>query len=210
MTKEEIRTICADRILFVEHLNRKLQEHRSQTFTYRRDVKGIPAAVLFPFYFKEGQPYLLFTKRTDLVEHHKGQISLPGGRKDEQDLNLLQTALRETKEEIGLNPQDIRILGQTDRFLTNTSYFITPFVGLIPYPYEFTLSTAEIEYLIEVPFLHLLDDKNFEIKRYEKDGIHWVLHYYYFNHEVIWGVTGFLLSNLLSIVFDFDRNVCCE
>ncbi len=210
MTKEEIRTICADRILFVDHLSRKLQEHRSQTFTYRQDVKGIPAAVLFPFYFKEGQPYLLFTKRTDLVEHHKGQISLPGGRKDEQDPNLLQTALRETEEEIGLNPQDIRILGQTDRFLTNTSYFITPFVGLIPYPYEFTLSTSEIEYLIEVPFLHLLDDNNFEIKRYSKDGINWVLHYYYFNHEVIWGVTGFLLSNLLSIVFDFDRNVCCE
>ena len=206
MTKEEIKAICGDPELFVQHFRRKLQAHTPQTFAYRSDVRGTPAAVMFPFYFKNDQSYLLLTRRSDLVEHHKGQISLPGGSKDAEDADLLQTALRETEEEIGLKPQDIQVLGQTDRFLTNSHYCVTPFVGLFAYPYRFKISEAEIDYLIEVPLLHLLDDAHYETKISSGNGTRWILHYYYFKNEVIWGVTGFLLSNLFSIAFDLNRN----
>lgn len=206
MTREEIKKICIDPGAFVRHFESRLKAHKPQTYAYRKDIEGIPAAVLFPFYFKGNVPYLLFTKRTDKVEHHKNQISLPGGRKDEDDPDLLYTALRETQEEIGLAPEAVRILGKTDRFLTNTHYLITPFVGIFKYPTTFKISEDEIDYLIEVPLLHLLDDAHYETRVSENGDQRWLLHYYRFGQEVIWGVTGFLLSNLFSIVFDLDRN----
>ena len=206
MTREEILHICSDAETFADHFRRKLTAHKPQSFVYRKDVPGIPAAVLFPFYFKEGQPYLLFTKRSNRVEHHKGQISLPGGQKDETDADMLQTALRETEEEIGLKANDVQILGRADRFLTNTNYCVTPFVGMFSYPYPFRISKAEIDYLIEVPLLHLLDENHYETKKASDNGTPWLLHYYYYGQEVIWGVTGFLLSDLFTIVFDMPRN----
>ncbi len=209
MTKKEIIAICSDPQRFIAHIKQKLDSHQTRDFLFRKDVKGVPAAVLFPLFFKDDEPYLLFTRRTDRVEHHKNQISLPGGRQDAEDADLLQTALRETEEEIGVKPRHVQILGQTDRFLTNTHYLVTPFVGVIPYPYPFKISAIEIDYLIEAPLLHLLDDRYFETKQVTRDGVTWILHYYYFQGEVIWGVTGFLLSNLFSIVFDLERNVCC-
>ncbi len=207
MKQEHIRKICSDPKRLTDHIKQKLNARKPQDHLYRRDVSFTPAAVLFPLYFKDGEPYLLFTRRTDQVEHHKKQISLPGGRKDEGDQNLLQTALRETEEEIGLKPADVQILGQTDRFLSNTNYLITPFVGVFHYPYPLKINRAEIDYLIEVPLFYLLDDKNFEMKVVEKSDVPWVLHYYYFGEEIIWGVTGFLLSNFFSIVFELNRNI---
>ncbi len=118
---------------------------------------------------------------------------------------MLETALRETREEVGIAEKDIEILGQTDRFQTNTYFLITPYVGIFPYPYEFAVSQGEIERLIEVPLLHLLQDENFEIKPFEKNGITWQVHYYYFQQDIIWGVTGFLLSRFLSLVFGLER-----
>ena len=94
-----------------------------------------------------------------------------------------------------------------DRFLTNTYFMVTPFVGFFDYPYKFTVSEAEIERLIEVQLIHLLEDKHFEVKPFKKDGHTWMVHYYRYGNDVIWGVTGFLLSNFLSIVFDCERNI---
>ncbi|MHB2154588.1 NUDIX hydrolase [Calditrichota bacterium GD2] len=209
MTKKKIIEICSDSQRLISHIKQKLADYQTRDFLFRKDVAGVPAAVLFPLFFKDSEPYLLFTRRTDKVEHHKNQISLPGGRKDDEDADLLQTALRETEEEIGVKPKDVQVLGQTDRFLTNTYYLVTPFVGVIPYPYNFKISESEIDYLIEAPLLHLLDEKNFETKIVSKDGVNWLLHYYHYQNEVIWGVTGFLLSNFFSIVFGLDRNRCC-
>ncbi len=206
MNQKEIAAICRSPEEFVRHFKTRLQKHVPRTYAYRNDVQAIAAAVLFPFYFKNGEAHLLLTKRTDKVEHHKNQISLPGGRRDPEDPDLRHTALRETYEEVGIAPQDIQLLGQTDRFLTNTHYLVTPFVGFFNYPYAFTISKDEIDYLIEVPLLHLLNDAHYETRISEQNGTPWLLHYYHYGAEVIWGVTGFLLSNLFSIVFELDRN----
>jgi 8-oxo-dGTP pyrophosphatase MutT (NUDIX family) len=163
--------------------------------------------VLIPIYFKKGEAHLLFTKRTDKVEHHKGQISFPGGRKDEEDRNLKYTALRETQEEVGIYKTDVTVVGETDRFLTNTMYLVTPFVGFFDYPYQFQISRDEIDRLIEVPLFSLTHDQNFEIRPLVRNNFTWQIHYYTYKTDVIWGVTGFLLSNFLSIVFELPRNV---
>ena len=188
------------------YIKLKLLNHKHTVYKYA-DVRYKHAAVLIPIFFKNGEAHLLFTKRTDKVETHKGQISFPGGMADETDDKLRETALRETWEEMGIKTEDITILGKTDKFLTNTNFMVTPYVGYFPYPYDYTLSIDEIDRVIEVPLAHLLNPAIFETRLWERDGIKWNLHYYNYNNDVIWGVTGFLLSNFLSIVFGLNREV---
>ena len=190
--------------ILYNYIKLKLSEHQHAVYKYA-DVPYKHAAVLIPLFFKEGEVHLLFTKRTDKVETHKGQISFPGGMADETDEKLRMTALRETWEEMGIKSNDIQLLGKTDKFLTNTNFMVTPYVGYFPYPYEYNINVDEIDRVIEVPLSHLLNPEIFEIKPCVRDGIKWKIHYYSYNGDIIWGVTGFLLSNFLSIVFDLDR-----
>jgi 8-oxo-dGTP pyrophosphatase MutT (NUDIX family) len=187
-----------------EFIHQKLSSHKHQTYKYA-DVPYKHAAVLIPLFFKDGEAHLLFTKRTDKVETHKGQISFPGGMADETDDKLRETALRETWEEMGIKSTDIQLLGKTDKFLTNTNFMVTPYVGHFPYPYDFVISTDEIDRIIEVPLSHLIKPDIFEIKLWIKDDIKWNIHYYNYNGDIIWGVTGFLLSNFLQIAFRLNR-----
>jgi 8-oxo-dGTP pyrophosphatase MutT (NUDIX family) len=182
----------------------RLENHQHKTHKYA-DKPYRDAAVLIPLFFKDDHAHILFTKRTDKVEHHKGQISFPGGMKDESDKNLLDTALRESWEEMGIRQKDVTILGKSDTFLTNTNFMVTPFVGYYPYPYDYLVNEGEIAQVIEVPLSHLLDPNIFETKIWERDGYVWNVHFYHYNGEQIWGVTGFLLSNFLDIVFGTNR-----
>jgi 8-oxo-dGTP pyrophosphatase MutT (NUDIX family) len=178
----------------------KLKNHLPKEHKYA-DVPYKKAAVIIPLFFKDEEAHLLFTKRTDKVEHHKGQISFPGGSHESTDAHLQETAIRETWEEMGIEKDDLTIIGRTDKFLTNTHFLVTPYVAHFNYPYPYRINPDEIEQVIEVPLRHLIDAENFEINQWEKDGIVWDIHYYNFFGEIIWGVTGFLLSNFLSIVF---------
>jgi len=187
-----------------EHIREKLTIHKPKTYKYA-DVPSKKASVLIPLFFKNNEAHMLFTKRTEFVETHKGQISFPGGMNDDSDEDLKETALRETWEEMGIKPEHVTILGKTDNFLTNTNFMITPYVGYFHYPYGFNINPAEIDRVIEVPLCSIVDPKVFEIKPWERDGVKWMLHYYNYNSDIIWGVTGFLLSNFLSIVFDLER-----
>ncbi|TFG94192.1 MAG: CoA pyrophosphatase, partial [Calditrichales bacterium] len=136
---------------------------------------------------------------------HKRQVSFPGGAYEPGDDNLEKTALRETWEEMGIQPDDLTILGQTDNFLTNTYFMVTPFVAHFKHPYPFKINPDEIDAVIEVPIRHLLHPENFSMREWERDGILWNIHYYDYEDETIWGVTGFLLSNFLSIIFGVTR-----
>ncbi len=115
------------------------------------------AAVLIPLYVREKALWTLFTKRTDLVEHHKGQISFPGGGVSDRDANLWETAIRETEEEIGVPRSSVRILGALPKLETVTDFEVSPFVGAIPYPITFAPHAGEVESIIEVPLAYLLD-----------------------------------------------------
>jgi 8-oxo-dGTP pyrophosphatase MutT (NUDIX family) len=117
----------------------------------------VQSAVLLPIYYKQGQYYLLFTKRTQEVKDHKSQISFPGGAYQPEDETLVNTALRECAEEIGLMAGDVEVLGELDDFVTQTSgYIISPFVAIIPWPYQFKVNREEIEEIIEIPLSALL------------------------------------------------------
>ena len=103
------------------------------------------AAVLVPLLEKAGEWHVLVTQRTNEVQHHRGQISFPGGACDTDDASLQATALRETYEEIGVPPAAVEVLGLLDDMWTSSRFAITPVVGVIPYPFAFRLNPAEVE-----------------------------------------------------------------
>ena len=189
---------------FYALIKEKLDKRTPVTYRYAK-VSGKKAAVVIPLFYKESEPCLLFTKRTDKVEHHKGQISFPGGAHEPGDRDLLQTALRETWEEMGIRRKDMTVIGRTDNFLTNTNFMVTPFVAHFPHPYTYHINEDEIDEVIEVPLRRLMQPDIFKIEKWQRNGILWDIHYYRYNGQVIWGVTGFLLSNFLSLIFDLKH-----
>ena len=158
------------------------------------------AAVLLPIYHKNGKYYILFTKRTERVMTHKGQISFPGGTLEQGDTTLLDTALRECDEEIGLTPDKVEILGELDDITTETTgYIISPFIGLIPYPYQFKVNGEEIEEIIEVPISALLDRTCLHSENMVREGKIVNLYFYNYQGRVIWGATARILRQFLDI-----------
>jgi 8-oxo-dGTP pyrophosphatase MutT (NUDIX family) len=169
----------------------------------RLDPEGRPpAAVLLPLYEKTGDQHLLFTRRTDLVEHHKGQISFPGGAADPEDRDLAQTALRETHEELGIAPDDVEIFGPLDDWLTVSDFVVTPYVGAItrPAPYPFRRNRLEVEELIVVPLHHLQNDANV-VAEWRRFGGQDILTYsFQWGEHLIWGVTARILKHFLDLL----------
>jgi len=169
----------------------------------RRVISDPPfthAAVLIPLYEKEGKCHILFTKRTQQVKHHKGQISFPGGVFDKDDGDMRITALREANEEIGLKESDAQIIGVLDDIVTVTEFIVTPFIGLIPYPYPFRLSRIEIEELIEVPLSSLLDKRCFSEGMMDDEHGKRVIYTYQYGKHAIWGATALMLKQLLELL----------
>lgn len=180
-----------------ERIRRALNMRERRRFA---DASGIPAAVLIPIFTRGGQDHILFTKRTETVDAHKGQISFPGGRQEPGE-DLLQTALREAHEEIGLAPSAVEVLGELDQELTFvTNFIISPFVGHIPYPYVFTINRREVQSLIEVPVSALLDKNNYREEIETSGDKQYRAYYFYYQNEVIWGATGRILKRFFDTV----------
>ena len=184
---------------FADALRARLASRAPQT---QAEWDARPAAVLVPLYLEQGEWHVLLTQRTDLVEHHKGQVSFPGGRVDDDDDDRVQTALREAEEEIGLKPEHVAVLGQLDELLTVTQYRITPIVGVIPWPYPFVLSTVELSEVFGAPLRWLADPANLETQYRDPIAPGRPVPVYYFRHEghTIWGATARMLLNLLEVV----------
>ncbi len=154
------------------------------------------AAVLVPLYEREGSLWVVLTRRTETVEHHRGQISFPGGAEEENDGTPLETALRETEEEIGIARGDVRVLGPLTPLTTVTDFYVEPFVGAIPYPYVFRPSEAEIAEVVEVPVAALLDPGALE--RRPLPGRDEPVLFFHHGPHVIWGATARMLKELLD------------
>lgn len=159
------------------------------------------AAVLLPLYQSGVGPHLILTKRTEEVPTHKGQIAFPGGGFEEGDGDLLATALRETQEEIGLEPGAVEIIGTLDDTVTVTSrHVVRPFVGFVPHPYSYRLDPFEIERLIHLPILPLLSGAPFREEIWERDGQPVVVYFYEYDGDTIWGLTARILKQFMETV----------
>ena len=164
------------------------------------DASGMPSAVLLPIYYKQGQYYILFTKRTGKVKEHRGQISFPGGAYQDGDRTLVDTALRECAEEIGLMADRVEVLGELDDTVTRTTgYIISPFVAIIPWPYPFKVDQWETEEIIEVPISALLDKSSLRQETKIIEGKTVTSYFYHYQGRIIWGATARILNQFLDI-----------
>ena len=154
------------------------------------------AGVLVPLFVREAMLWVVLTRRTETVEHHRGQISFPGGAEEPGDEDLQATALRETSEELGVRPEDARLLGPLSPIVTVTDFYVAPFVAAIPQPYVFSPAESEIAEVIEAPVAALSDPAIRETK-FLPGRDEPVLFYRYGEH-VIWGATGRILAELLE------------
>jgi 8-oxo-dGTP pyrophosphatase MutT (NUDIX family) len=183
-----------------------MEEHIRQLLqTYTRRELSVPgrrlAAVLVPLYQHNGDYGLIFTRRSDTVLYHRGQIAFPGGGHEARDTSLQHTALRESAEEIGLQPAHVQVLGQLDDLLTTGSnYLVRPFVGMIPYPYPFVLDRRETASIIEVPLSWLRQHNPSEQEQRYQDGRLVQSFFFDYNGHVIWGATAKIVKQFLDLL----------
>ena len=160
------------------------------------------AAVLVLFLFRDGEPHLVFVKKTETVPHHKGQFSFPGGTVELSDASRIETALREAREEIGLDPSLVDVLGLFDDTPTNVSNFvITPVVGLARATPLLQADGREIERVVEIPLARLLDPGAYREEWWTRDGRRQLVVFFTVGADVVWGATGRILRDFLRAVF---------
>jgi 8-oxo-dGTP pyrophosphatase MutT (NUDIX family) len=164
------------------------------------DPSLTPAAVLLVIYPKDGEYCVLLHKRSEQVEYHKGEISFPGGTQDQKDRDSLDTALRETEEEMGIRREDVTILGQLDEVTTRTGFLVRVYVGTIDYPYPFKPSNLEIAEVLEVPIPVLQDPANVRVESRWDQGQLTTTYAYAYGQHLIFGATARILQQFLELL----------
>ena len=168
------------------------------------DRRLTQAGVLVPLFERMGIPHVLLTRRTEDVRAHKGQISFPGGRRDPEDPSLLHTALRECEEEIGIPPSRVHVLGELDDLVTVTDFVVSPYVGIIPYPYALKPNRHEIAEVIEAPLSAFLSPENVRVARgVTYGGRSHVTYFFHVGSHIVWGTTAKILVQLLELAYGY-------
>jgi 8-oxo-dGTP pyrophosphatase MutT (NUDIX family) len=168
------------------------------------DPSLVPAAVLVLVCPRDGEPQILFTRRTEEVEHHKGEISFPGGAQDPEDSGWRDTALRETEEEMGIGRENVTVLGRLDDTPTRTGFVIRPFVGVIGEDCSYRPSPAEIAEVIEIPLSALMCSGNRRSETRWSDGVPRRTRSFVHDGHLIWGATASIVEMLVSTLEPLD------
>lgn len=163
-------------------------------------VSQTPAAVLIPLVVRESGITVLLTQRTAHLNDHAGQVSFPGGRCDDTDPNVTFTALREAREEVGLEPEQVQVLGTLPDYYTGTGFCVTPVLSLVQPPLNLKLDDFEVAEVFEVPLPYVLDRANWRQETYVRGGRprqFWATDWQSF---YIWGATAGMLVNLITLM----------
>ena len=159
----------------------------------------IEAAVLIPIVERNDGLKVILTKRSNNLKQHSGQISFPGGKSEKTDKSLVATALRETKEEIGINDKNVEILGQLSQHVTITGFKITPFIGRIRMGFSTEIQTSEVSEIFEVPLSYLSNPRNFRVESVKWKGKKRFFYSIPYGPYYIWGATARILKNLADL-----------
>lgn len=152
-----------------------------------------PAGVLIPVMQRAGELSVLLTQRSAELKHHAGQVSFPGGRMEKHDQDVRVTALRETHEEVGIEPHHVSVIGFLGAMPTITGYAVTPVVGLVSDSAELVIDRTEVEYAFEVPLEFVLDEANDRMVEREFYGRRFSMVEFHYEGERIWGATAQML-----------------
>ncbi|HSH70482.1 MAG TPA: CoA pyrophosphatase, partial [Deferrisomatales bacterium] len=156
-----------------------------------------PAAVVVPLVPDTAGLSVLLTRRTDDVEHHKGEICFPGGRVDPGDADHLAAALRETWEEVGVHPEHLQVLGSLDDFVSITGYRVRPFAALLDrLDYPYAPEPREVDELLVIPIHHLLESAHHRMEEHARGELR---HRFHWQGRVVWGLTAAILHHFLRV-----------
>jgi 8-oxo-dGTP pyrophosphatase MutT (NUDIX family) len=160
------------------------------------------AAVLIPILRQTNRWRVLFCHRSNTVKNHKGQVSFPGGEVEPQDSSLIETALRESQEEINLHAGDVEIIGVMPAFDTISSFYLTPVIGVVKHPIRFKPSKFEVERIFTIPLSWLADENNSEVRPYQRENgtKSNVLFFKPYRNEIVWGITAVIVHQFIEIM----------
>ena len=160
----------------------------------------IPAAVLVPFFEKDGAPHVMFTVRSRTLQYHKGEISFPGGAQEPNEDSRV-TALRELYEEVDVSTDSVEILGRLDMIRTvSSSILVVPYVGYLKPGTVFRPNAEEVAEVLEVPFEHFLNPEIFREEMRLVDQRSIPVYYYQWKDHTIWGLTGRILKSVIDLL----------
>ena len=159
-----------------------------------------PAGVLIPVRRHEAGLCVLLTQRSADLKHHAGQVSFPGGRMEESDADIEVTALRETREEIGIPEERVSIIGYLETMPTVTGYAVTPIVGFVDGSVPLEIDTTEVEYAFEVPLSFLMEPANHRMVTREWQGLSFPMVEFHYEGQRIWGATAQMLLRFINMV----------
>ncbi|MDE3057809.1 MAG: CoA pyrophosphatase [Bacteroidota bacterium] len=185
----------------IEQIQKKISCHK------RRMIENnflVRSAVLVPFLETSGGLSLLFTKRTEMVERHKGQISFPGGAADDDDGSPIATALRESFEEIGILPSSVKVLGLLNDLQTPSNFLITPVAGYVKKIPEFRISNEEVAEVLIIPFSDFLDETKRRSEIRTRGGKEFEVYFYDVWKEPVWGATGHIIKEMIDVLSQGD------
>ena len=168
---------------------------------FKSDTKNQKAGVLILVYQKDQQLYIAFIQRTVYNGPHSGQISFPGGKSENSDQDIIQTALRECQEEIGINPKKVNVLGQlTPLHIPVSNFLVFPVIGHYEGIPSFVADSNEVEKILEIKLLDLLNPKNRTSKEFKYGDLSFEAPIYNPSNITIWGATAMILSEFLEIL----------
>jgi 8-oxo-dGTP pyrophosphatase MutT (NUDIX family) len=197
--KSDCKSLDIKRIQHLLDIERKKRNEISSQISQSALKK---AAILIPFVCVDGCWSLLFTRRADSLSNHRGQVSFPGGGMDEEDGTLVETALREANEEIGLKRTGIHIIGLMPDFVTNSNYLVTPIVSWVEWPVPLEISNHEVSRVFTIPVSWLMNANNWEERLYSNPkGLYGtVIFYNLYDGELLWGISAKITIDLFSIL----------
>lgn len=158
------------------------------------------SAVLLILHLVDNNWHLLFTKRAEHLKHHAGQISFPGGRYEDDDYDLIDTAVRETEEEIGITRKLPSVISQLENHPTLTGYRIYPFVALIELLPELIIDKGEVDDIFSVPLVYLMNKANQQLEAVTYNNVNYDVYKIVWQDKVIWGATARMVVNLSNYI----------
>jgi 8-oxo-dGTP pyrophosphatase MutT (NUDIX family) len=189
------------RIVMPEHLRQWPADLRARLTSNLK-----PAGVLIPIIEHEDRLSVLLTRRSSALRYHASQVSFPGGRMERGDADIQATALRETWEEVGIQPADVDIAGYLEPTPTITGYAVTGVVGIVAPGIELRIDPGEVERAFEVPLAYLLDAANQRVSEREYDNVRVPIVEFHFASERIWGATANILLELRRLLIKVHNN----